>query len=269
MNKIKIILFVTIIVQTCSMLADDNSARRFASLETDPVICKYFLLSTKQIQESLKLTQQQIGSLEFAMLGSTTSNPANLELRNSQKQLLAVAHSDEERSKIRRAGNEKWHVLINQEWEVTLQRTLTPTQTENLEQFLLQMKGPHSILEDTNLFRRLNLAKEQIDQLNQTADSHNLLLNLLRHRNLGLQIQPSRKRSEPDVNSEIESVVRVIKEVEKDQDSELLAVLNKEQRRLWNSLLGASVSIDWKIQGFAEHPFEKNSKEAVNDGDKP
>jgi hypothetical protein len=91
-----IYIFIIIIAQACCLFADDNSARRYASLQTDPVICKYFLLSTKQVQEALDLTQPQIKSLESAMLSSPTSIVAIAELRRSKKQLLEAAHSDEE-----------------------------------------------------------------------------------------------------------------------------------------------------------------------------
>ncbi|MGA3285471.1 MAG: hypothetical protein ABSD57_13570 [Verrucomicrobiota bacterium] len=250
-------LFTIIIAQACCLLADDNSARRYASLSTDPVTCKYFLLSTKQVQAALDLTQPQIKSLESAMLSSPTSIVAIAELRRSQKQLLETAHSDEERANIRRAGNEKAHLLIHQNWEAVLQSTLSSNQTKRLDQLLLQMKGPHAILEDTNVIQQLTLTKEQTNQLNQISGSYNQLLSLLHHRYLGLQIQPERKRDRADVDSEIESLARVIKEIEKDQDSGLLAVLNTEQRHLWNSLCGTPVRIDWQPEYFASVPFEE------------
>jgi hypothetical protein len=59
-----IYILIIIIAQTCCLFADDNSTRRYAALDHDMVTCKCFLLSTKQVQDSLKLTQQQIKSLE-------------------------------------------------------------------------------------------------------------------------------------------------------------------------------------------------------------
>jgi hypothetical protein len=68
------------------------------------------------------------------------------------------------------------------------------------------------------------------------------------------------QRDRADVDSEIECLIRVIKEIEKDQDSGLLAALNTEQRRLWNSLCGTPVRIDWEPEYFASFPFQgKNS----------
>jgi hypothetical protein len=258
---VKIIcIFITIIAQACCLFADDNSARRYAALDRDAVTCKYFLLSAKQVQDSLKLTQQQIRSLESAMSSSPTNDPAIAEYRRSHKQLLKTAHTDEERAKIRREGNEKYSLLIEQYWEITLQSTLSSPQIKRLGELFLQMKDPHAILENTNVAWELNLSKEQISQMNYDPNSDGQFLSLLRQRFLRLQIQPTRKRDRADLDSEIESLVRVIKEVEKDRDAGLLAVLNEKQRRSWDNLCGAPVSIDWKVDYFSSVPFEdKNS----------
>ena len=255
------IIYVSLIIgmiQTCCLFADDNSARRYAALDHDATTCKYFLLSTKEVQVNLKLTQQQIKSLESVWLSSSfTNDPAIAEYRLSHKQLLAAAHSDEERAKIRLEGNEKYSLLLNQYNEKILQCTLSSDQTKRLDELFLQMKGPRAILEDTNVAQELNLSKEQISQMNYDPDSDGQFLSLLRHRFLGLQIQTIRKRDSADVDSEIESVALVIKEVEKDQDVELLAVLREEQRRSWKNLCGAPVSIGWKVDYFSDFPFQE------------
>lgn len=250
-------LLIIGVIQTCSLFADDNSARRYAALDRDAVTCKYFLLSTKEVQGNLKLTQQQIKSLESVWLSSSlTNDPAIAEYRRSHKQLLAAAHSDEERAKIRQEGNEKYLLMLNRYNEKVLQSTLSSPQTKRLNELFLQMKGPHAILEDTNVIQELNLSKEQISQMNDDFNSDDKLLSLLHQRFLRLQIQPMRKRDRADLDSEMKSLVQVIKEVEKDRDDGFLAVLSEEQRRSWNNLCGAPVSIDWKIDYFSDAPFK-------------
>jgi hypothetical protein len=246
------------VLQVCSIFADDGSARRYAALDRDAVTCKYFLLSTKEVQGNLKLTQHQIKSLESTGASSwLTNDPAIAEYRRSHKQLLAAAHSDEERAKIRREGNEKYSLLVKQSLETTVQSTLSSAQTKRLDELFLQMKGPHAILEDTNLVLELKLSKDQINRLSDASNSDGQFLSLLRHRFLGLQIQTSRERDHDDVDSEMACLARVIKEVQKDQDAELLAVLSEEQRRLWNDLCGVPVSIDWKVDYFSDSPFQE------------
>jgi hypothetical protein len=188
---------------------------------------------------------------------SLTNDPAIAEYRRSHKQLLAAAHSDEERAKIRREGNEKYSLLVKQYMGTALQSTLSSPQTKRLDELFLQMKGPHAILEDTNVIQELNLSKEQISRMNYDPDSDGQFLSLLRHRFLGLQIQTIRKRDPDDVDSEIGCVARVIKEVEKDRDAGLLAVLSEEQRRSWDNLCGAPVSIEWKVDYFSDAPFQE------------
>ncbi len=250
-------LLVIGIIQTCSVFADDNSARRYAALDRDAVTCQYYLLSTKEVQGNLKLTQKQIKLLESAGTSSSlTNDPAIAEYRQSHKQLLAAAHSDEERDKIRREGNEKYSLLFEQHMGTILQSTLSPAQTKRLNELFLQMKGPQAILEDTNAVQQLNLTKQQISQLNNVTGSYSQFLSLLRQRFLRVQIQPIRNRDRADLDSEIQSLVRVIKEVEKDQDAELLAVLSEKQRHSWNDLCGAPLSINWKADYFSDTPFQ-------------
>jgi len=249
-------LFIIGVIQTFSLYADDNSARRFAALDRDAVICKYFLLSEKQVQNSLKVTQQQVESLKSVMQSSPTNIPAFADLRRSQKQLLEASQSDEERTKIRQAGNEKATFLIHQNWEMTIQNTLSTFQIKRLDELYLQMKGPQAILEDTNIVQQLNITKQQINQLNDVISSYSQFLSLLRQRFLRVQIQPIRNRDRADLDSEIQSLVRVIKEVEKDQDTELLAVLSKKQLHLWNDLCGGPLPINWKVDYFSDTPFQ-------------
>lgn len=253
-------LLVVGFLQSCNVFADDNSARRFAALDHDSTTCKYFLLSTKEVQGNLKLTQQQIKSLESVWLSaSLTNDPAIVEYRRSHKQLLEAAPTEEERAKIRREGNGQFSLLVSQYSAKVLQITLSSTQTKRLRELFLQMKGPSTILEDSNIIQELNLSKEQISQMNYDPNSDGQLLSLLRHRFLGLQIQTIRKRDSDDVDSEMRCVTRVIKEVEKDRDAGLLAVLSDEQRRSWDNLCGASLSIEWKTDYFSDSPFQQTS----------
>lgn len=256
--KIIVCLFAAISLHGFKVFADDNSARRYAALDYDTTTCKYFLLSAKEVQSNLKLTQQQIKSLESVWLSSAlTNDPAIAKYRRSHKQLLAAAHSDEDRAKIRREENEKYSLLVTRYNEKVLQSALSSDQTKRLNELFFQMKGPRAILEDTNVIQELKLSKEQIIQMNYDPNSNGQLLSLLRHRFLGLQIQTSRKRYLDDVDSEITCLARVIKEVEKDRDAGLLAVLNEEQRHSWDDLCGAPVSIDWKINYFSDAPFQE------------
>ena len=248
-------LFIITFVQACNLFADDNSARRYAALDRNAVTDKLFLLSIKEVQDNLKLTQQQIQLLQTSS-SSLTNDPAIQEWRRSHKQLLATAHSNEERTKIRQAENEKYSLLIEQYEETMIQKNLLPMQTRRLQELFLQMKGPHVILEDTNISQELKLTQEQINRMNDDPNLNGQLLSLLRHRFLGLQIQTWRKRDPDDVDAEIKCVARVIKEVEKDQEDDLLNGLNEEQHRSWDNLCGKPLSINWKIDYFSDAPFQ-------------
>src|SRR5262245_58985063 len=97
------------------LMADDNSARRYAALETSSTIfCKYSLLATEEVRASLKLTADQIASLKSAMGESPAANPGVAELRRSQQEKLKAASTEEERARIRLTGNEKVMALVDQ-----------------------------------------------------------------------------------------------------------------------------------------------------------
>ena len=246
------------LMQICLLMADDNSARRYASLDRDSATCKYFLLSEPTVKKDLGLTQPQINSLESAWSSSPTNLPAFVEFHHLNKQLLEAAHTDEERRKIRKDGNEKMQGFFNQLLVNGLEKNLSTNQIKRLGELLLQMKGPYVLLENTKLGQQLNLTPEQTNQLIQASDSYNQFLSLLRHRYLGLQIQTERKMERADIDSEMASVSHVISGVEKDQDAALLAVLNESQRNIWNNLCGKPLSINWKPDYFSSTPFENN-----------
>jgi len=146
-----VVLSVVIAARAFVSAGDDGSARRYAIIETNEVVCKYFLLSMKEVQTRLNLTQAQIKSLESAMLAPPASNPGIAEVRRSQAQLLAAAATDEERSRIRRAGHEKASEITHLGWATTLQDTLSTTQRLALSELILQMTGPHAIVGNTEL----------------------------------------------------------------------------------------------------------------------
>jgi hypothetical protein len=234
--------------------ADDGTARRYAALDRDAMTCKYFLLSTKEVQGELKLTADKVKSLESVWLSSSlTNDPAIAEYRRSHKQLLEAAHTDEERAKIREDGNKQYSLLVSRYEAKVLQSILSSAELKRLNELFLQMKGPQAILEDTNTIQLLNLSK---DQINSDPGSNNKILSLLRHRYLGLQIQTVRKREPEDVNSEMKCVARVIKEVEKDRDSGILAVLSEQQHHAWDKLCGVPLRIAWEPDYFSAFPFQ-------------
>ena len=252
-----IIVLIALAAQSLHLFAEDGSARCYASLETNPVVCKYFLLSTKHVQQRLKLTRPQLQALEAATLSPPASIPSIILLRRSQSELLREAVTDEERLKIRSAGNEKASMLIGQHWAAKLRDILSSVQIGNLDGILLQMRGPCMILEDTNISGRLDLSEEQTKELSKAASRYWELLSSLRQRLLGLQIQPIRKRTETDVDSEVKCLLRVIKEIEKDRDSAIWGALDTEKRRSWTVMCGEPLNIHWEPQYFGTVPFGK------------
>src|SRR5579885_3312869 len=256
----KTLLYIlAIVVFGFNMLADDHSARRYAGLNRDRVSSEYFLLAVPRVQADLKLDASQIERLKSAMALSPTNIPAVAEFRRKQSQLLQKVSSDEERSHILREGHVQSSRLIQQYLEAQIGSVLTLSQSNRLEELYLQMRGIGVVLENTNLIKQLNITDEQMHAMTGITNDYHQILSLLQQRFLRLQIQPMRHREEADLNSEIVCLVRVITEIEKDEDSELLEVLNENQLRAWREACGKPLSIDWKIDYFSDTPFKQTN----------
>jgi hypothetical protein len=145
--------------------------------------------------------------------------------------------------------------LINQNLEAQISSLLTFSQSNRLEELFLQMRGISVILENTILIKKLNISDEQMHAITGITNDHHEILSLLRQRFIRLQVQPTRNREDGDWRSEIICLVRVIKEIEKDEDSEILDILNQKQLQTWNELCGEPLSIDWKVDYFSDVPF--------------
>jgi hypothetical protein len=90
------------------------------------------------------------------------------------------------------------------------------------------------------------------------SESHHLLLQLLKQRYVALQMNVTRKRSELDVNSEGLSIIAIVKEIERDQDDEILLLLDDKQRELWNAMCGIPFPVSWPSESVSEFPFADN-----------
>lgn len=253
---------IFMVAQPLVLLADDGSARRYMCLPASTVTCKYYLLAASEVQNHLGLTEDQIKSFKSVMLGDFESLPGYSEFRRLRTEKLETASSDEERSDIRTNEGERLNALFESACLSVIQTNLSPNQAARLEALLIQMRGPSAILEDRNLSRRLDLSEAQVKRLSDIKDEYSRTLSPLCHRYLGLQINPARQdRSNADLNSEMKKIVAVIKEVQRDQDSELLRVLTKLQREHWNTLCGARLSISWKDEWFTDVPFAGRDSE--------
>jgi hypothetical protein len=246
-----------VVVYGIHVIADDHTARRYAGLDRDCISSKYFLLSIPSVQRDLKLDTTQIERLKSAITSPPTNIPAIAEFHRKQTLLLQKASSAKERARILRTGNARVSRLIRRYLETQMRLVLTDSQNRRLEELYLQMRGISVIFEDTNLINKLNISGRQIHVMIGVTNSYHPILFLLRQRFLRLQIQPIRDREEADWNAEINCLARVITEIEKDQDSELLAVLNDKQLCIWNKFCGKPLSINWKIDFFSDTPFQQ------------
>jgi hypothetical protein len=251
----KLFYILAIVASGFNMLADDHLARRYAALDRDRVSSEYFLLAVPSVQANLKLDHGQIERFKSAIASPPTNIPAVAELHRRQNQQLQKVSSDKERSDILRKGNSQISQLINQNLEAQISSLLTFSQSNRLEELFLQMRGISVILENTILIKKLNISDEQMHAITGITNDHHEILSLLRQRFIRLQVQPTRNREDGDWRSEIICLVRVIKEIEKDEDSEILDILNQKQLQTWNELCGEPLSIDWKVDYFSDVPF--------------
>lgn len=255
----KALLYILAIFICGSNLLADGLARRYAGLDRDHVSSEYFLLAVPSVQADLKLDPSQIERLKSAMASSPTNIPAVAEFRRKQSELLQKVSSSRERSDILLEGNAQISQLIQQYLEAQIGSVLTFSQSNRLGELFLQMRGIGVVLENTNLIKHLYITGAQMQAMTGITNGCRQILSLLQQRFLRLQIQPMRVREEADLSSEIICIVRVITEIEKDEDLELLGVLNENQLRAWSESCGKPISIDWKVDYFSDVPFKQKN----------
>lgn len=259
-RKMKAFFYIlAIVVFGFNVLADDHLARRYAGLDRDRVSSEYYLLAVSNVQTDLKLDHSQIERLKSTMELAPTNIPAIAEFYKKRSQLLQKVSSDKERSAILREGHAQRSQLIQQYLEAQIGSILTFSQSNRLEELFLQMRGISVVLENTNLIKKLNITDDQMKVMTGITNDYHQILFLLQQRFLRLQIQPMRHLEEADWNSEITCLVRVITEIEKDKDSQLLEVLNENQLNAWNKSCGKPLSIDWNIDYFSDVPFKQKN----------
>jgi hypothetical protein len=192
------------------------------------------------------------------MVSKFDSIPGYPEFRREREERLKAVSSEEERSRIRRDEGEKLRSLFETACTAVLQTNLSFSQFASLNELVMQMRGPHAILEDTSVYQQFDLSEKQIKAMTDITNQYESVSSPLCHRYLALQINPVRQnRDAADVTAEMKSILVVFKNVERDEDSELLRVLTRKQKALWDALCGPKINVAWRDEGFADTPFNE------------
>jgi hypothetical protein len=237
--------------------ADETSARRYGMFNDDELVNKYFLLATPEVQGCLSLTTQQIKALKAVFSEPLDSVPGVREQRERVRATLNTTNVTEaEASRVRAENRKTIHGLFHDYASKELERVLTDAQKARLDELYRQMRGPRILLESKQESSRIGLKEEQRARMAQIIASYDPMLSLLRNRYMELQMNTVRRdRTRASVSQELASIECVMREIEKDEDSQLLATLDANQQSKWFGSIGAPLPINWEAEKIFEVPF--------------
>jgi len=248
---------------SCGLLyADDVSARRYGIFSDYEVINKYFLLSMPEVQGCLSVTTKQVQALKAAYTAPLNSIPGYTDLCNRVRATLNTTNLTEaEASRVRAESRKVGEGLVDDYESKELSRILTDSQKARLNELYRQMKGPRILSESKDEASKIDLKEWQQVRMAQIIAAYDPMLSLLRKRYLELQINTVRRdRSAENISQEIASVECVMREIEKDEDYQLLATLDENQCLNWYSSIGTLLPVNWGTEKISEVPFSADEK---------
>ncbi len=181
------------------------------------------VLQEDEVQTELKLTDDQKQKVNELAGKFAQPTPEMEELFRSMREA-----SDEERDALRKRLD-SLRAARRKELEQELQKVLNPTQFQRLLQIDLQRRGVPA-LRDDEVAAKLNLSQQQRDKIQQIFESVDQQRRAMFER---LRGAPRDERMTLFAELRERS-----KQLEKQRDEQVLAVLTPQQRQQWQAMLG-------------------------------
>jgi hypothetical protein len=189
------------------------------------------LLELGQVQEDLKLTQQQktqLGELAREYQARLRTDRSDAEFLRLRERLAKWA----EMRKTRAAAAEEYRKKVGE--------ILLPEQRDRLRQIELQLQGPQ-VLADTEIVVELGLTEEQRERLQAIRrESLEKMQSLWASR---LRIRDRREEESQPADAEIEAEVERLRQEAIDQ---ALGILTPQQRDRFDKMKGTKFELDQK-----------------------
>jgi len=245
------------------LYADEASARRYGVFYNDELVNKYSLLATPEVQGSISITTQQVQALKAVFAAPADSIPGVKELRERTRATLNTTNLTEaEASRVRAESRKLISGLFHDYESKELGRILTDSQKARLNELYGQMRGPRILLENKQESSKIDLKEWQRVRMAQIIASYDPVLSVPRNRYMELRINTVRRdRTAASVSQELASIECVMREIEKDEDDQLLATLDANQSAKWFSSIGTLLPIDWRAEKMSEVPFSAGERE--------
>ena len=180
------------------------------------------LIGSKQVEEELKVTQQQKEKISKAV------EAVRSEMRRLTAGLRELPHQERE---VKLARIREKREQLNSEARKEIETALSDDQVERLGQISLQMRGVRALADD-DLSRKLEMSNDQQNIIKAV---------------LGEQEKRQRELFQNMSNlprGERGQLFAKIREMRTESESRALAVLTQEQQSAFNELKGAKFEID-------------------------
>lgn len=234
----------------------DVGCRRYVSFSKKHGEIEYFLLATKEVQRELQLSPDQAGALRATVTGSLSNAPFVQEVKSKyEKRLQDPLLSAPEKKKLKLKKNHEFTEALHRYNCERIGKILTDEQKTRMDQLLLQMNGPAEIVLNKELAAKLGITHDQQSRMKDICDGYDGNVKCYYQRLMQITIQDVRHRPAVEIEKEKKSIACVIEEIEKDRDFQLYAVLNEDQKIIWNTLAGKPLCIKWNAPEMFEVPF--------------
>jgi len=200
------------------------------------------LLSEHDVQGDLGLSTDQIVAVAAVRQKDFRTIPI---VTNILAQAHIASNQNEHAALVSKAGAQ-----IDQYRVSALPGILDRRQDERLWQIVRQVEGIASLSHDSNVWTYLDLSASQLHSISAVCEAHaeerrDAIYRLGRQMVAGLSREETLEAREREINQ----LSRRVRALDADLDKRLSDLLNSDQRKKWNTLLGSPLQIRWEKGG--------------------
>lgn len=268
-KRILTVLAVTFALAGCNPMPTEPTARLYldmfeieryaphADAQASLMTTRFRLLERSEVQVDLVLSQDQMQAIRAACKTPWKGIPGLGDFIAEQKKVKEGLSEDD-----RKAANMESSRGISRRTadfhSQKLSQILTPQQGERLSQLLIQAHGPVMIMVETNLVSALAITPEQMTNLiAQVRQADREIIPDLQKFGRGFISGYGPGETEETRDREMKELITRLRRLISERDNRILGVLSDDQKKIWSSLQGKPLQIDWSSWDLMKTPFEK------------
>jgi hypothetical protein len=222
--------------------ADNGTAKRCMFFESDDAYTLFSLALRIEVINDLHLDSNQIKKIKNINVTKTTDvNDIVIIIDNLKKTNLRKENPEKYKKEL-----DKILIVLSDYKKNELFKILTKRQSERLKELVVQYMGPSIITIDNKIENQINLNKIQIENVTSTISIYNKAIDLLIKSHGRIQFSDRTPNETPESKQKkLSSLYESILILQFEKDSTILSFLSDDQIKVYKSIAGDSLSIDW------------------------